>query len=79
MVVARVLEIFVVMAMISRVASANGDVSTGAPPASLEAMQARLDALQKTVEAQAAVLAEVQASTEAMARAPTACAESANV
>src|SRR5512141_931415 len=67
----RVLGSVAVMVLIARTATADGDVGTGAPPPSLEAMQARLEALEKTVAAQADALTEAQATAAAEAAAPT--------
>ena len=66
----RALRIAAVMALMVGPASADGDVGTGAPPPSLEAMQARLDALEKTVAEQATALTDAQATAEAAAATP---------
>lgn len=69
----RALGIVAVLALAAGTAAADGDVGSGAPPAaapSLEAMQARLDALEKTVAEQATAIAEAQVATEAAAATP---------
>src|SRR4051812_45766707 len=67
----RALGIVVVLAVTLGTAAADDDVGGGAPPPAasstptLEAMQARLDALEKTVAEQATAIAEAQVVTEA--------------
>jgi hypothetical protein len=66
----RAFSIVAVLSLLGRTASADGDVGAGAPPPTLEAMQARLDALEKTVAAQGTALADAQVASEAAAAAP---------
>jgi len=72
----RALGIAVVLAATLGTAAADDDVGSGAPPPAasstptLEAMQARLDALEKTVAEQATAIAEAQVVTEAATATP---------
>jgi hypothetical protein len=69
----RAFGVAAVVSLLCQAAAADDDVVTSAPPAapSLEAMQARLEALEKTVAAQASALADAQATAEAEAATPT--------
>jgi len=73
----RAFGIAAVLALTLGTAAADDDVGSGAPPpapqapaTTLEAMQARLDALEKTVAEQATAIAEAQVASEAAAATP---------
>jgi len=65
----RAFGIAAVLALTLGTASADDDVGSGAP--TLEAMQARLDALEKTVAEQATASSEAQVAADAVAATPT--------